>query len=95
MNKNLQVCSRDLNTYLLGIQMVQTCIIVEWSSVTHIIGWVTDGLNNKLLVGNSSHNLNITGHRLSKQVNVCYSGVSLIQIFIIQIPNVAGKVGKS
>ena len=42
--------SGDRNNKLVGIQMVQTCPIIEWSFI-QVIGYMTDGLNTKLRHG--------------------------------------------
>ena len=49
------------------------------------------GLNKKLLVWYSGHGLNnitITVNLHNEQAKVCYSDVSVIHMFIIQIPTV-------
>ena len=68
----------------------RTSLVFKWSKVVRLPNGLLSechlntGLN---LVWYSDHHFN-TGHLNNEQVKVCYSDVSVIQIFVIQIPTV-------
>ena len=84
--------------------MVESCPIAQWSSIQTTI-WIPDwylngGLNTKLpfeyqtTIWIPNYHLN-TGHMNTRQVKVCYSDVSVVRVFVIQIPIVYQFLNKN